>query len=63
VIHTELRSHFSNLIKSVVYSRVKTTAEKYVGFYLPFFNLTNTYTEITFNLPCTELHLVFIYNI
>ena len=55
--HTELKSLFSNLIKSVVDPRVKTTVKKYVVRFRRFLNWADKYKEITSTLPCTELHV------
>ena len=55
--HTELKSLFSNLIKSVIDSRAKSTVKKYIGCFRRFLNWADKYKEITSPLPCTELHV------
>ena len=55
--HTELKSLFSNFIKSVVDSRAKSTVKKYVGCFRCFLNWADKYKEIISPLPCTELHV------
>ena len=45
------------MIKSVVDSRAKTTAKKYVVRFRRFVNWEDTYIEITTTLLCTELHV------
>ena len=44
------------MIKSVVYSKAKTTVKKYVVRFRRFVNWADTYKEITTTLLCTELH-------